>query len=657
MIVRELLIAIGFDIDDSKLDAVNTKINQLGKSTKTTDKPVKKLEHDLTKLGTTGAESTARAAEGMADLERRTKLSEKALKQKRGEMGKFKQEGAGLLSTILGIAGGFASMAAAAVGGRWLLGTISQFQQLRAQLVTIEQDEAKAEAAFSRLQQFATTTPFQLENVVASFARLRAVGLDPTNADLMAMGDIAAGMGKDIMEFADAVVGATTGEMERLKQFGIVARQQGNNVTFLFKGQEVTMKKTAENISQYLYQLGRENFAGGMERQAATISGAFSNLMDNLAAFADLVGKAGLAKEINLLIRELTGMAGESENIAVILGQSLGWAVRQVTDAIRWLKENATLVNQVLATLGTLLAAGAVVKGLTWLMSTMRAIAAAASLASLKIGLITLAVALLGLAVEDIMGFFDGKESIIGTFLEDVFGLKGPEAAEKLKMALVGIGIAVLSVLAILKAPLVLIAGLIAAGVALIANWDLVKQSFINAGTELYNFIGNLFGLILLTIYGTFDKIGVAIGEFAGSMWMPIENTWQSTIARITAIWDRFKTGVAEGIKSIIDTITSVPQLIAKVPALGRVLQAGGIAADFLSPGAMNPGIDQQRRMNEITNNKQSRASIQAPITLQVNTSGGAESGGLVADVERQLSGMVRSIFEQAAADFEGALE
>ncbi len=178
-----------------------------------------------------------------------------------------------------------------------------EFEILRAQLFTVTGSQGAAEQAFDSIKKFAASTPFEVNKITESFIRLKAVGIDPTLELLTSAGDIAAANGRDILQFSEAIVGAVTGEMERLKQFGIVARQQGDEVTFIFKGTETKVKKNSEAIVNALLKIGQTEFAGGMERQAQTLTGKLSNLSDAWASLADTIFQTAMAD----LLKQTTG--------------------------------------------------------------------------------------------------------------------------------------------------------------------------------------------------------------------------------------------------------------------------------------------------------------------------------------------------------------
>ena len=101
------------------------------------------------------------------------------------------------------------------------------------------------------------------------------------------LGDIAASQAKPISQIVEAYNDAITGEFERLKEFGIKARQEGDNVTFTFKGQEQTVKKTSESIGEYLQSIGQaEGITGAMDKQSETLNGRLSTMKDQFKGIA-----------------------------------------------------------------------------------------------------------------------------------------------------------------------------------------------------------------------------------------------------------------------------------------------------------------------------------------------------------------------------------
>lgn len=246
------------------------------------------------------------------------------------------------------IAGGLVIGAA-----RSVIRTASDFQQLRVQLETVFGTAERASAEFERILEFARSTPFEVQNITNAVIRLRAVGIEPTEELMRSIGDTAAAFGKDITDFTDAVIGAATGEFERLKQFGIVARVEGDRVKFIFNGLERSVRRDTRSIVSFLQEMGETRFAGGMEDQVNTLRGAFSNLQDATAALADEVGRAGLVDALTEVTREITDMANGADGAAESLGRGLAEAVREIFEQVKNLSENMDTVRDAVAFLLT----------------------------------------------------------------------------------------------------------------------------------------------------------------------------------------------------------------------------------------------------------------------------------------------------------------
>jgi hypothetical protein len=245
----------------------------------------------------------------------------------------------GLQGSVLNLKTAVAGLGAAFVI-KGIVTTNRDLQVLKARLKTITGSTEAANQEWDRLLQFTKDTPFSIEQVVTSFTRLKAIGLDPTAERMTAFGDIAAGMGKDIGQFAEAVADAVTGETERLKEFGIKASQEGDKISFTFAGITTTVNKNADEITAALTKLGQENFAGAMTEQMDTLQGVFSNLGVAATEFSAKVGEAGLNESVKATTLSLTKMLDESGDLATSLGSTLGGVVENLGGAFEFLARN-----------------------------------------------------------------------------------------------------------------------------------------------------------------------------------------------------------------------------------------------------------------------------------------------------------------------------
>lgn len=238
----------------------------------------------------------ARLASGeISDFERRAVLSSNRVRTA------FRGIGSGLL----GIAGGVGVGAGVAS----IVRTNAEFQKLSASLESVAGSRESARRAFDDIEEFAKRTPYQLSEVVSAFTKLKALGLEPSMAALESYGNTASAMGKSLDQFIEAIADAATGEFERLKEFGIKARKEGEQVSFTFQGVTTTVVNSATTIEQYLRKIGNVQFAGAMARQMDTLNGKFSNLSDASDRLARAIGDAGLNSVVKSVTESLIGMA------------------------------------------------------------------------------------------------------------------------------------------------------------------------------------------------------------------------------------------------------------------------------------------------------------------------------------------------------------
>lgn len=205
---------------------------------------------------------------------------------------------------------------ATAFVGRKIVDTITKFEKLEASLRTVTGSAEKAGVAFGFIQEFAATTPFQLEEVTDAFIKLKALGLTPSKDALTSYGNTAVAMGKSLNQMIEAVADAATGEFERLKEFGIKSKSQGDQVTFTFQGISTTVGKNSKEIEAYLRGIGNVQFAGAMEEQADTLNVALSNMGDAFSKLVKAIGDAGLT------------------DILQGIANGIKWLAEQITNAI-----------------------------------------------------------------------------------------------------------------------------------------------------------------------------------------------------------------------------------------------------------------------------------------------------------------------------------
>jgi len=199
-----------------------------------------------------------------------------------------------------------------------------EFDILNAQLITATGNATRATDAFEAIQDFATRTPYDLGQVTTAFTKLQNLGLTPSQRALESYGDTASAMGKSLDQLIEAVADAATGEFERLKEFGIRASKQGEEVEFTFKGVKEKVAFEAGAIEEYLTRLGEVNFDGAMTRRMETLDGAMSNLGDEWNKLWLNISKRGAGDAITGGVREVISVLEELNGL-VASGQLEGY--------------------------------------------------------------------------------------------------------------------------------------------------------------------------------------------------------------------------------------------------------------------------------------------------------------------------------------------
>lgn len=247
------------------------------------------------KLGTLTLDLVARIGqfiEPMKSAERQAKSSANNMQRE------FEDADKGISFSAKNIGASIAGVAASYLSLEKLITTQRTFDKLNAGLITATGSAEGATKAFDSLQKFAKETPYGLEQSVEAFIKLTNLGLKPSEVAMTSYGNTAAAMGKDLSQMIEAVADATTGEFERLKEFGIKASQENGKVALTFKGQTTTIRNNAKEIEKYLLNLGNVDFSGAMANRMKTLDGSIANLEDTIDSLFLKVSQSGIGDAI-----------------------------------------------------------------------------------------------------------------------------------------------------------------------------------------------------------------------------------------------------------------------------------------------------------------------------------------------------------------------
>jgi hypothetical protein len=188
---------------------------------------------------------------------------------------------------------------------RAVINATSEFQRMESVLSNTLGSNSSAQIAMRQIVDFAQKTPFQVNELTDAFIKLANRGFVPTIEQMTAMGDLASSTGKSFDQLVEAILDAQTGELERLKEFGVTSKQEGDRIQFTFKGVTTEVQKSDKAIQDYLISLGKmEGVAGAMEGISRTTGGIISNLGDNIAGLFTDIGNSS-SGFINWFIKDL----------------------------------------------------------------------------------------------------------------------------------------------------------------------------------------------------------------------------------------------------------------------------------------------------------------------------------------------------------------
>jgi tape measure domain-containing protein len=198
-----------------------------------------------------------------------------------------------------------------------LVATGSEFENLRVRLENLLGGTEKAQTAFAMIKNLAATTPFEVSSLTESFIKLTAFGMQPTEAQMRSLVDVAAnlGGGTEVLTGVTLALGQAWAkgklqgeEIMQLAERGVpvwdaLARATGRSVPELQRMSEAgTLGRDV--ISRLIDELGRMN-AGASDKLMNTYAGAVSNAKDALAEFYDMVAQSGVLEFLTGKLKEL----------------------------------------------------------------------------------------------------------------------------------------------------------------------------------------------------------------------------------------------------------------------------------------------------------------------------------------------------------------
>ena len=492
-----------------------------------------------------------------------------------------KQKANGLMGVFKKLLG----MIAAGITIKASIDGASSMEQFRNTLETVLKDPNKARKKLAWANRFANKTPFESQEVVEGMTKLQSYGIEgdrilkSTNRTYLEMiGDMASGMGKSFDQAIEAVADARTGELERLKEFGITknmiadfGKSQGIEI-FNNKGQI----KDMELFNKTLFEMMNSRFGGAMEKQAktfkgglSTISGAFKSGLATLAGvneFGDIVENSPFQilkdkviipfSELLVKLQEDGTFTKWAENLASVFQELISWGEKIIKFIVDW--------KELLIPLISALAGLFIINKVVVLIGALQTALAALSFNPVMLGIgAVIAIGVLlyrnwDLIKEKLISLWDKIKGFVKIFLFfsgigliiklgqllvknwDLIKAKLASLWAKIKAfgkALWDIGKKIFTWLS----PIGLI---ITIGRLIIENWDLIKAKFSELGIYLYSKILDIVNFFVSLKDKTID-IFLKFVEMLKGVWDTIKSTASAAfdfiLDYVNQIWEKIK--------------------------------------------------------------------------------------------------------------------
>ena len=180
----------------------------------------------------------------------------------------------------------------------------AEFEKMGAVLSTSLGSDAEAKLAMMNIVDFASKTPFQVNELTDAFVKFSGRGIKPSMESMRAMGDLSAALGKDFSQLSEAILDVSN--TQRWTDLGIKVSSSGNKIIGTYRGVTIEAERTEAGAIAMAEAFGNlEGVSGGMARVSETLAGKLSNLADNYDTLLRKLGESGAFSNATDLINDM----------------------------------------------------------------------------------------------------------------------------------------------------------------------------------------------------------------------------------------------------------------------------------------------------------------------------------------------------------------
>jgi hypothetical protein len=250
----------------------------------------------------------------------------------------------------------------------YMLGSESKLETLEARLNAVSTSSEQAHGRLLALQGMSERLAIPVEKLGDAYIKLRLSGINATESMVTAVTNISAVTGKSVDQVAKMISKASLDATRALKEFGIAAKNEGQEIVVSFHGQTERIGRDQQSIVDYMEKIGNHAYADQAKARANTLGGAFEGLKAKVfnvatAFMADSGLKGAMMGAVKWMDDLFTSLGKNTSEVArwgsmfvdvmKIAGNAIGTMVHIALDMLGMLGRALTTVFGSLKTLVT----------------------------------------------------------------------------------------------------------------------------------------------------------------------------------------------------------------------------------------------------------------------------------------------------------------
>lgn len=222
-----------------------------------------------------------------------------------------------------------------------IINTGAEFETYRKRLLAVTKDQKVANEVFAEMSKWAAQNPVDTDDAIAAFVRLKSAAVENTKEATVAVGNLAALMGRSMTDTADALVAVNA---RTLRTYGIQLSTAGDKATIQIGKTVTVVKNGLQEIRQGIVSTVQKEYSNVMdlmkntwEGNLKTMGGMWTELMRNIAGDAGSGGPFDLVKSTLIGVRKEWDSWMNSKSYEEFIGKVQAALHRLIVKSLDWI--------------------------------------------------------------------------------------------------------------------------------------------------------------------------------------------------------------------------------------------------------------------------------------------------------------------------------